>query len=161
MNTADLEEELRMAQRTLQHLRLQIAKKGISTPPDVLIDAEDTEKHIARLERALGREVTEPRQLPQVERPAPRYAPPRDYERERAAERQRDRQRDIDHQLGLLSIHRRNLAILRAQAEAHGGWKFAPTHVKNQMIDAQASIAQIKRALDTLGAAYDNLPGDE
>lgn len=53
MNKADLEEELRMERKALHHLRIQNAKYGISTPPHVLIDIEDTEKRIARLRAAL------------------------------------------------------------------------------------------------------------
>lgn len=159
----EMQEELRMARRALHGLRLQSAQFGISLPVHLSIQLEDTERQVARLERALGLSVTEPRELPQVEPRRPVYvAPPvRDFAAEEAARREGARQADITHQQNLLSIHRRNMAHLRTTAKAYGEVAFAPMHVQNQLVDVRNSIVDAKRALDQLGGSYDNLPGDE
>lgn len=162
MQQETLQEELRGARQALHLTRLQLARYGIGAPVHLILDEKDLAKKVAQLEAALGIPQTEPRELPQPA-PAPRYVPPppRDYEREREEGRQRERQADINHQLELLRIHRRSLAHVRAQAKAYGGIDLAPQITRFGMQEAREGITQAKRALDQLGGAYDNLPGDE
>ena len=156
-----MEEELKQARYALNLARLQLARYGINAPPHMIMEAEDLERRVAQLQAAVGQPVTEPRELPPApprhrvvyDEPAPRFA-----ERMRARE-VGERQRDAEHQVSLLAIHRRNLALLRTQQRQLGA--HAPFYIQSQIMDAQASIAGIKDALRSFyGMAVDDLPGD-
>lgn len=163
MNQNELQAELRQARKALHLTRIQLARYGMNAPVHLIMEADDLEGKVSQLERALGQNVSEPRQLP----PAPPRRvvdpPPAPHFEERLRARQvGERQRDIEHQLNLLSIHRRNLATLRAQARAYGGWQYAPFHVQNQISGERDAIAQIKDALRSFyQIVVDDLPGDE
>lgn len=57
-----------------------------------------------------------------------------------------------------LAIHRRTLVYLEEQRAQFGA--LTPTHVRHQLDETRAQIAQIKGELRTLGAPVDEQPGD-
>ena len=161
------QDELTTKKRALNAVRLQLARFGISAPVNLIMDEEDLVKDIRAIERELG--IT---QTPTIsERRAsvpttPRYQEPVTPEpvfQQRIAHQQSSaRQADMQHQMGLLKIHRRNLAILREQARYHGGIAASPLPTQNSILDIKSDIARIKNALrDYYNVEVDDLPGDE
>lgn len=158
-------EELTMKRRALNMIRLDIAKKGISADPYLRIEEEDLVAEIRAIEHELGIAQT-PTLQERRQRAAPaRYVPPPVPEpvfRERiAGEQMNARQADITHQMGLLKIHRSNMAHYRAQARAFGGIDLAPPMTRNGMAEQRERIAQIKSTLRGYGVEIDDLAGDE
>lgn len=143
MTDEELREELTMARRVCHNARLQLAKFGIGAPPHMIIEAEDAERRIAELERALGIEQ-------RVE-----------FERQAGAEQEAARQADVAQQMKLLGIHRTNLAHYRAQARYHGSIEQSPPITRHGIDEARDGITRTKRALEALGVRVDDLPGDE
>ena len=165
MDQQELREELKTARRALHEMRLSLARYGIAAPAHLVIEEQDQAKNVARLEAALDQPQTEPRILPEVPS-RPRYVEPprpaREFERMQEVGREHARQADIEHQAGLLTIHRRNLAHLRSTAKAYGGIPFAPIHIQNQMTGEREDIARIKDVLRAFyGQVVDDLAGDE
>jgi len=158
---AQLRERLTFQKRLLNERLLQLAKAGIYADPSIKMAAEDLQKEIREMEAELGID----RPAPAPYRPAPRYeAPPEPeprFQERMVGQGQRMRQADIEHQMGLLKIHRGNMAHYRAQARAHGGVDLAPPMTRNGMREQRDAIARIKQALERLGQAVDDLPGDE
>jgi hypothetical protein len=159
------QEELRMKRRALNHIRLDLAKRGIFADPYLKIEEEDLVADIRALERELGMEQTptiqERRATGQRE---PRYQAPTPepaFQERVAGDRLRARQAEIVHQLNLLKIHRSNMAHYRAQARLYGGIDAAPAITRNSMAEQRGEIARIKASLRQLGADVDDLPGDE
>jgi hypothetical protein len=70
-------------------------------------------------------------------------------------------QEDINHQQGLLGIHRRNLAHLVNQAAQYGGVTFAPPFVVNSIGEARENIRRIKQVLRDSGVNIANETNDE
>ena len=160
MNT-ELQDELRSAQKALYLTRLQLARYGINAPVHLIMEAEDLEQKVGQLQRALGQTPTEPRVLPNPPRReyTPPVEPPAQFQERMVGQQERDRQADIEHQAKLLSIHRRNLGVLRQQAKALGA--HAPFYVQSQIMDARESIASIKDLLRSrYGQAVEDLAGD-
>lgn len=152
--------ELQAARETLHEMRMQLARYGSDAPPHMITGERAQAKRVGQLEEALGLPRTEPRVLPDARRSAPQPADAFDLEMERR--RVKAVRDDIAHQVGLLDAYRRNLALLRATAEAHGGVVLAPVYVQNQMNEARAEIAERKRVLrDLYGRRVDDLAGDE
>ena len=154
-----LTEQLR-ALRRLQHGdEMTQTRYGISCEPSILMRIEDRAKEIRAIEARLGIEWPAP---PAVERryePAPR--PRQDHEAQIARRQERARQNDVAHEMNLLETHRANMAHYRRQARAYGGTDLAPPITQHGINEARVGIAHAKRALDQLGVAIDNLPGDE
>lgn len=152
-----LRDELRTKRRALNAVRLQLARYGYEAPVHLTLEEEDLAKEVRAIERELSAEQTPTLQERRGGPPVPETV-----FRERIAERQtKARQADIDHQMTLLTIHRRNLAFLREQARYHGGNAAAPLATQNGIQDARASIAGHKRSLREMGVEVDDLPGDE
>lgn len=150
-----LQEELRIKRRLLHEREMQRARGGASVDPAVTIAAEDLQAEIATLEARLG--IERPRLARQPIYTAP--PPARDFAAEEERARTSARQSDITHQLELLRITRQRLSVLRGQVRRLGD--HAPSHMLMELAEGRGRISEIKRALDQLGAAYDNLPGDE
>ena len=158
-----LEQELAMKRRALGHIRLDLAKKGISADPYLKIEEEDLAKEVRAIERELGRDQTptiqERRATPTPPRCQPAPEPEPVFQQRMVGQQMKARQDEIAHQMNLLNIHRRNLSHLRAQMKELGA--FAPPYVRNGVGDAMKEIADRKRVLRDLGQQVDDLPGDE
>src|SRR5436309_359269 len=70
-------------------------------------------------------------------------------------------QETITQQHTLLATHRRTLAHLLEQAAAYGGVRLAPPQTANEIAEARATIARIKRALREAGVEVEDEPNDE
>lgn len=157
------QEELEMKKRVLCHIRLDLAKKGISADPYLRIEEEDLVAEIRAIERELGRDQTPTLQQRRAYVPPPRYeAPPVPepiFQARMAGQQTKARQGDIEHQMNLLNIHRRNLGYLRAQLKELGA--YAPPYMRNGVAEAQREIQNKKNVLRDMGQVVDDLPGDE
>lgn len=151
-----LQEELKLKRRLLHTSEMQLAMYGISADPALIIRTENLRGDVARIEARLGIVHPEPQRSL-----GPPPTPARDFAAEQEARNARERRRDAEHWQTLLTTHRRNMAHYRDQARAHGGIALAPQITRYGLEEARAGITKAKRALDSLGVAYDDLPGDE
>lgn len=158
-----LRQELQTKKRALGHIRLDLAKRGISADPYLRMEEEDLIKDIHAIERELGITQTPTIQERRAYTPLPCYVAPPEPEpvfQQRMVGQERSmRQADIEHQMSLLNIHRRNLGHLRSQLRELGA--HAPPYVRNGVLDAMGDISRIKTILRDMGQTIDALPGDE
>jgi hypothetical protein len=145
-----LTEQLKMKRRLYHEFRMKEARAGIYVDPSITIQREDLEREIRSIERDLGGAPmpTATERQRTYAPPSPAYVEPPQVFQERM----------VGEQVKLLGIHRRNLGHLRAQLKELGA--YAPPYVRSSVVDAQSSIASVKRTLRDMGQSVDDLPGD-
>lgn len=152
--------ELKTKRRALRETRLQLARFGIGAPVHLIIQEQDLAKEVRAIERELGIEQTPTIRERGIGPPAPRYTEP-DFQERMDTQQAKQRQKDIEHQLGLLGIHRRNLAHYQQQAKRFGGVDLAPPITRSGIEEGRGNIARIKDILRSYGIEVEDLAGDE
>jgi hypothetical protein len=157
------QEELAMKKRALNHIRLDLAKKGISADPYLRIEEEDLVAEIRAIEKELGRTPTPTLQERRATSVPPRYVeqeePPQVFRERMVGQDMSDRRENITHQRNLLSLHRKHLGFAREQLRELGS--HAPPYVRSGVQDRIHEIARIKGILRDMGQAVEDLPDDE